>query len=254
MTLEQYFKDCEQATVPIRLIPSSLQKISLVINGAPLPCHQMFSKPAARLIMHFVSSLTCLLWSFFSDRRFDSEPSRLVKANTTRTGDETQHWTSERSRAQDSPLPLQTLAYRRKSDSSSAVSSTSASLLSSTHDGVSPSDPSPVLPLTPHTFAPLPRKLPSPPHDLRRFSLKELSGSNRTSILSHTYANAPRSAFLCDQDRIQTFEHHRGGEHPSPSSPQLRRTEASSLSRHGPAELWDKYGTNYSSSYPVRPW
>lgn len=187
-------------------------------------------------------------------QRFDSEPSRLVKANTTRTGAETQHWTSERSRAQDGPPPLQTLSNRRKSDSSSAVSSTSASFLSSTHDGVSPSDPSPVPPLTPHTSAPLPREPPSPRHDLHRSLLKELSGNNRTSIPSHTYTNAPRSAFLCDRDRIQTFGHHRGGDHPSPSSSQLHRTEAPSLSRHGPAELWDKYGTNYSSSYPVRPW
>ena len=87
----------------------------------------LFCMPAVRLFMHFGSSLTRLVWLFFfSDRRFDSEPSRLVKANTTRTGAETQHWTSERSHAQDSPPPLQTLAYRRKSDSSSAVSSTSA--------------------------------------------------------------------------------------------------------------------------------
>lgn len=62
MTLEQSFKDCEQATVPMRLIPSSLQKISLVIRDAPLPCHQTFSKPAVRLFMHFVSSLTCMIW------------------------------------------------------------------------------------------------------------------------------------------------------------------------------------------------
>ena len=203
--------------------------------------------------MHFVSSLTCLVWSFFSDRRFDSEPSRLVKTNTTRMGAETQHWTSERSLAQDSPPPLQTLTYRRTSDSSSAVSSTSASFLSSTHDRVSPSDPSPVLPLTPHTSAPLPRGPPSPRHDLHRSSLKELSGNNRASIPSHVYTNAPRSAFLYDRDRIQTSGYHRGGGHPSPSSPQLHRTEASSLSRHGSGELWDKY-TNYSSSYPVRPW
>jgi hypothetical protein len=253
MTLERFFKDCEQATVPMRLIPSSLQKICLVISSALL-CHQMFSKPAGRLFMHFVSLLTCLVWFSFLTRRFDSKPSRLVKTNTTRTGAETQHWTSERSRAQDCSPPLQTLTYRRKSDSSSAVSSTSASFLSSTHDGVSPSDPSPALPLTPHTSAPLPRGPPSPRHDLHRSSLKEMSGNNRSSIPSHTYTNAPRSAFLCDRDRIQTSGYHRGGGHPSPSSPQLHRTEASSLSRHGPAELWDKYGTNYSSSYPVRPW
>jgi hypothetical protein len=238
--------------VPVRLIPSSLQKINLDISKAHLPCHQIFSKPAARLSIHFVSSLTSFVWSFVSDRRFDSEPSRLAKANT-RTGAETQHWTSERSRVQDSSLPLQTLAYRRKSDSSSAVSSTSASFFSSSHDGVSPSDPSPVLPLTPHTSAPLPREPPSPPHDLHRSSLKGLSGNNRTSMSSHTYTNAPRSAFLCDRERIQTFGHHRGGDYPSPPSPQLHKTEAPPLSRHGRAELWDKYGTNYSSSYPVRP-
>lgn|SRR5216684_1968659 len=204
--------------------------------------------------MHYVSSLICLVWFFSSDRCFDLEPPRLAKVNTTHTGAETRHWTSERSCAQDSPPPLQTLAYRRKSDSSSAVSSTSASFLSSTPDGVSPSDPSPVLPLTPHTSAPLPREPPSTPHDLHPSSLKGLSGNNRTSIPSHTYTNAPRSAFVCDRDRIQTFGHHRGGDHPSSSSPQLHRTEASPTSRHGPAELWNKYGTNYSSSHPVRPW
>ena len=249
MILKQFFKDCEQATVPMRPILFSLQKITLVISGAPLPCHQMFSKPAIRLFMHFVSSLTCLVRFLFSDRRFDSELSRLVKASTTRTGAETQRCPSERSRAQDGPPPLQTLAYRRKSDSSSAVSSTSASFLSSTHDGVSLSDPSPVLPPTPQTSTPLSREPPSPPHDLHRPSLKEPSGNNRTSIPSHTYTSAPRSAHLCDRDRIQAFGHHRG-----PSSPQLHRTEASPLSGHGPTELWDKYGTNYSSSYPVRPW
>jgi hypothetical protein len=190
----------------------------------------------------------------FSDRRSDLEPSRLVKAITTGTGAETQDWTSERSCAQDSlPPPLKNLAYRRTSDSSSAVSSTSASFLSSTPDRAS--DPSPVLPFTPHTSAPLPREPPPPRRDLLPSSLKELSGNNRTSIPSpHTYTNAPRSAFVYDRDRIQTYGHHRGGDHPNPSSPQLSRTEASPTSRHGPAELWDKYGTNYSSSHPVRPW
>jgi hypothetical protein len=73
MTLEQFSKDCEQATVPMRLIPSSLQKISLVISGAPLPCHQMFSKPAARLFVHFVSSLTCSVgFSFLTDASIQS--------------------------------------------------------------------------------------------------------------------------------------------------------------------------------------
>ncbi len=188
---------------------------------------------------------------YFSDRRFDLEPSRLVKGNT---GAETRHWTSERSRAQDSPPPLQTLAYHRKSDSSSAVSSTSASFLSSTPDGVSPSDPSPVLPLTPHTSAHLPREPPSLLHDPHRSSLKELSGNNRSFIPSYTYTNALGSASISDRDRVQTFGHYRGGGHPSPSSQQLYRTEVSPSSRHGPAELWDKYGTNYSSSHPVRPW
>jgi hypothetical protein len=171
-------------------------------------------------------------------------------------GAETQHWTSERSCARDSSqLPLKTLAYRRTSDSSSAVSSMSASFLSKTPDGVSASDPSPVLPLTSHTSAPLPREPPPPRHDLLPSSLKELSGNDRTSIPSpHTYTNAPRSAFACDRDRIQTNGHHRGGDHASLSSPQLYRTEASPTNRHGPGDLWDKYGTNYPSSHPVRPW
>jgi hypothetical protein len=171
-------------------------------------------------------------------------------------GAETQHWTSERSCARDSsPPPLKTLAYRRTSDSSSAVSSMSASFLSTTPDGVSASDPSPVLPLTPHTSAPLPREPPPSRHELLPSSLKELSGNGRTSIPSpHTYTNAHRSAFVCDRDRIQTYGHNHGGDHQSLSSPQLHRTEASPTSRHGPDELWNKYGTNYSSSHPVRPW
>ena len=49
MTLEQFFKGCEQAMVPMRLIPSSLQQTSLVISGAPRLRHHMFSKPAARM-------------------------------------------------------------------------------------------------------------------------------------------------------------------------------------------------------------
>ena len=237
----------------MRLIPSSLQMINLVISGAPLLCHHMFSKPAARAFTHYV----CISDVFFSDRRFDLEPSRLVKAISTGTGAETRHWTSERSCAQDSPPPPpKTLAYRRTSDSSSAVSSTSASFLSSTPDGVSPSDPSPVLPFTPRTSAPLPREPPPPRHDLPLpSSVKEPSGNNRMTITSpHTYTNAPRSAFVYDRDRIQSYGHHRGGDRPSPSSPQLHKTDVSPTSRHGPAELWDKYGTNYSSTHPVRPW
>lgn len=184
------------------------------------------------------------------------EPSRFVKAITAGTGAETQLWTSERSCAQDRPPPpLETLAYRRTSDSSSAVSSTSASFLSSTPDKVSPSDPSPVLPLTPHASAPLPRE-PSPSrHDLLPFSVKEPSGNHRISISSpHTYTSAPRSAFVCDRERTQNLGHHHGGDHLRPSSPQAYKTEVSPTSRHGPAELWDKYGTNYTSSRPVRPW
>lgn len=180
----------------------------------------------------------------------------MVKAITTGMGAETQLRTSERSCAQDSsPPPLETLAYRRTSDSSSAVSSASASFLLSTPDKVSPSDPSPVLPFTPHTSAPLPREPPPPRHDLLPFSVKEPSGNHRTSIPSpHTFASAPRSAFVCDRERTQNFGYHRGGDHPRPSSPQPYKTEVSPTSRHGPAELWDKYGTNYTSSRPVRPW
>lgn len=54
MTLEQFFKDCEQVTVLMRPIPSSLQQISLVISGAPLLCHHMFSKFVARVFVHYV--------------------------------------------------------------------------------------------------------------------------------------------------------------------------------------------------------
>jgi hypothetical protein len=180
----------------------------------------------------------------------------LVKAITTGTGAETQRWTSERSCAQDSPPPpLETLAYRRTSDSSSAVSSTSASFLLSTPDKACPSDPSPVLPLTPHTSAPLPREPPPPRHDLFTSSVKELSGNRRTSIPPpHTYTSAPLSAFVSDRERFQNFGHNRGGDHANPSSPHPHKTEVSPTSIHGPAELWDKYGTNYTSSHPVRPW
>jgi hypothetical protein len=54
MILEQFFEDCEQATVSMRLIPSSLQQISLVISGAPHRCHHMFSKPAAGVFTRYV--------------------------------------------------------------------------------------------------------------------------------------------------------------------------------------------------------
>ena len=158
---------------------------------------------------------------------------------------ETQHWTSERSYPQDSPRFL-TLAPRRQSDSSSAVSSTSASFLSSTRDGASPSDPSPVLPLTPHTSVPLPRE----PQGSLPPSSKVLSGNSQTSIPSHTYTDPTRPMFFDDRERLQTYGRRHNDDHPS--SPQIHRTEASPLRK--PAELRDIYGVNYSNSHPVRPW
>lgn len=178
----------------------------------------------------------------FLNRQLDPEPLRLSK---TTPGTETQQWSSERSCSQDSPR-FKMLALRRPSDSSSALSSTPASFLSLTPDGVSPSDPSPVLPLTPHRSAPLPRE----PHDLHPSSFKELSGNNRASMPLHTYMDAPQPAFGYDRGRLQTYEHRHGGDHLSP--PQFHRTEVPST--HGPTEAWDKYGTKYSSSRPVRPW
>jgi hypothetical protein len=177
-----------------------------------------------------------------SDRHLDPGPPKVFKPTT---GAETQHWTSERSGSQDSPR-FNTLAYRGQSDSSSVVSSTSASFLSSAPDGVSPSDPSPVLPLIPHTSAPLPRE----PQDLLPSSMERLSGNNRTSMPSHTYTNAPRPPFVDDRERLPTYGRRCGDDHPSPL--QLHRMEASSS--RGPAELRDKYGVNYSNSRPVRPW
>ncbi|KAI0294874.1 hypothetical protein B0F90DRAFT_1218485 [Multifurca ochricompacta] len=165
-------------------------------------------------------------------------------------GVETQHWSSERSRSQDSAR-FKALAYRRPSDSSSAVTSTSASFLSSTPDGVSPSDPSPVLPLTPHTSAPLPRE----PHDLlTSSSLKELPGNNRTAMLSHTYMDPSRlpPPFGYDRDKYQTYGHRLGGAESFPLD-MLHKTEPSPT-LHEPVEFWDKYGANHSSSHPVRPW
>ncbi|KAI0288954.1 hypothetical protein BC826DRAFT_1035121 [Russula brevipes] len=175
-------------------------------------------------------------------QRLDLETPKLFKSTL---GAETQHWTSERSCSQDS-AQLQTLAYRRPSDSSSAVSSTSASFLSSTPDAVSPSDPSPVLPLTPHTSAPLSRE---PPHGSLP-STKELSGNNRAHGPSRAYIDASRPVFANDRDRLRTYGRHRGGDHTS--LPQRHRVEESPT--HEPAQLWDKYGTNYPSSHPVRPW
>jgi hypothetical protein len=160
-------------------------------------------------------------------------------------GAETQHWTSERSGSQDRPR-FNTLTYRRQSDSSSAVSSTSASFLSSAADGVSRSDPSPVLPLTPHTSVPL----PGGPQESHPFSMKELSGNNRTSMPSCTYTDTPRSPFIDNGEKHSTKGRRFGDEHSSQVL--LHRTEASSLC--GPAELQDKYGVNYLNSRPVRPW
>ncbi|KAI9451364.1 hypothetical protein BJY52DRAFT_1298106 [Lactarius psammicola] len=155
---------------------------------------------------------------------FDFEPPRSLD---TSMGGETHHWTPERSRSRDSTR-LKTLAHRRPSDSSSAVTSPSTSFLLSTPDGVSPSDPSPVLPLTPHTSAPLPRE----PHDSLPSSMKELSG------------------FGYDRDRPQSYGR-RGGAEAFPL-PQLK-TEVSPTF-HEPTKLWDRYGANHASSQPVRPW
>ena len=160
------------------------------------------------------------------------------------TGAETQYWTSERSGSQDTP-GFNTLAHRQ-SDSSSAVSSTSASFLSSAPDGISPSDPSPVLPLTVHTFAPLPRE----PQGLLPSSMKVLSGNSRTSMPPHAYTDAPRPPFIDDRERLPTYGRRCGDD--LPSSPRLHRTEASPA--RDPDELRDKYGINYSNSRPVRPW
>lgn len=173
---------------------------------------------------------------------YDCEPPRPLD---TTVGGETHRWTPERSRSRDSPR-LQTLAHRRPSDSSSAVTSPSTSFLLSTPDGVSPSDPSPVLPLTPHTSAPLPRE----PHDLLPSSMKELSGNNRTAISSHTYTGASRPGFGYDRDRPQPYGR-RGGAEVFPLVP--FKTEASPTF-HEPARLWDQYSANHASSQPVRPW
>jgi hypothetical protein len=178
-----------------------------------------------------------------SHRRFDQEPPRLFKSTT---GAETRHWASERSCIQDSPR-FKTLAYRRPSDSSSAVSSTSAPFFSAPPDGVSPSDPSPVLPLTPHMSAPFSRE----PHDLLSSPMKEVSGNNRMTIPSHTCTDAPRPATVCDRDRLQVCgPRRRSGDLPSPR--QAHRTEVSPTL--GPTELWNKRERKFSSSHPVRPW
>lgn len=152
--------------------------------------------------------------------------------NTT-TGVETRLWSSERSCSQGSPR-LKTLVYRRPSDSSSAVTSTSASLLSPTPDGVSPSDPSPVFPRD----------------NALRSSLKGPSGNHRTAMPSHTYTDAPQPLGY-DRDRPQTYGHRQDGAHVLPTH--LHKTETSPTFTQ-PGELWDKYGTNHSSSYRVRPW
>ena len=234
MTLEQFFRGCERVTVPMWLIPSPCQKNSLGISGARL-YHQMLRKLAIQVL----SVITDLL---ASDRHLDLEPHRPLKP-TTRV--ETQHWASERSCSQDSPR-FQTLAHRRQSDSSSAVSSTSASFLSSAPDGVSPSDPSPVSPLTPHTSTPF----PPGPQDSLPSSLKVLSGNSRTSMPPHTHRDTTRPVFFDDREKPQKYGRRSSDDHPSPQ--QLHRTEASPS--HKPAELRDIYGVNYSNSHPVRPW
>ncbi len=242
MTREPFSSDCERVTPLICLGPSPLhQKNSLIIAGVPLLHPQTLSK---LIITQSIRPFSCLmvgLCSVFA-RPFDFEPPRSLD---TSMGGETHHWTPERSRSQDSPR-LKTLAHRRPSDSSSAVTSPSTSFLLSTPDGVSPSDPSPVLPLTPHTSAPLPRE----PHDSLPSSMKGLSGNNRTVICSHTYTDAPRPGFGYDQDRPQSYGR-RGGAEAFPL-PQLK-TEASPTF-HEPVRLWDRYGANHASSQPVRPW
>jgi len=50
MTLEQFFRGCEQVMVPMWLIPSSHQKDSLGISGARL-CHQMPRKLAIQVFI-----------------------------------------------------------------------------------------------------------------------------------------------------------------------------------------------------------
>ena len=174
--------------------------------------------------------MVVLCW--LSDRQFGFEAPRSLD---TSMGGETHHWPSERSRSQDSSR-LSSLAHRRPSDSSSAVTSPSTSFLLSTPDGVSPSDPSPVLPREPHESFPSSRK--------------ELSGNNRTSISSHTYTDAPRPGFGYNRDKSQSYGR-RGGADVFPLPP--HKTEISPTF-HEPAKLWDPYGANHTSSQPVRPW
>jgi hypothetical protein len=185
-------------------------------------------------------------------RRSSSAPSNAQqfgfeapRSLDTSMGGETHHWPSERSRSQDSSR-LSSLAHRRPSDSSSAVTSPSTSFLLSTPDGVSPCDPSPVLPLTPHTSAPLPRE----PHESFPSSMKERSGNHRTAISSHTYTDAPGPGFGYDRDRPQSYGR-RGGADAFPLPPY--KTEISPTF-HEPARLWEPYGVNHASSRPVRPW
>lgn len=236
MTQEPFSSDCERVTP---LIYPPRQRNSLIIAGVLLRHPQTLSKLIIAQCIRPLSSLMVVLCSV-SDRPFYFEPPRTLD---TSMGGETHHWSSERSLSQDSPR-LRTLAHRRPSDSSSGVTSPSTSFLLSTPDGVSPSDPSPVLPLTPHTSAPLPRE----PHDSLPSSMKELSGNNRTAVSSHTYTDAP--GFGYDRDRSQSYGRRGGAEvFPLPLKAEVSPTF------HGATRLWDQYGANHHpSSQPVRPW
>jgi hypothetical protein len=240
VTREPFSSDCERLTPLICQRHTPRQKNSLIIAGVLLRPPQMLSKLIIAQSIHPLSSLMVVLcWVF--DRPFDFEPPRTLDTSMV----ETHHWSSERSRSQDSPQ-LRTFAHRRPSDSSSAVTSPSTSFLLSTPDGVSPSDPSPVLPLTPHTSGPLPREL----HDSFPTSMKELSGNNRTAISSHTYTDVPRPGFGYDRDRPQSYGR-RGGAEAFPLP--LIKAEVSPTF-HESTKLWDRYGANHASSQPVRPW
>ena len=239
MTREPFSSDCERAT-PL-IYPRPLQMNHLIIAGVLLRHPQTLSKLIIAQSIRPLSSLMVVSCSV-SDRPFDFEPPRTLD---TSMGGETHHWSSERSHSQGSPR-LRTLVHRRTSDSSSAVTSPSTSFLLSSPDGVSPSDPSPVLPLTPHTSAPLPRE----PHDSLPSSMKGLSGNNRTAIASHTNTDAPRPGFGYDRDRPQSYGR-RGGAEAFPLP--LLKTEVSPTF-HEPTKLWDQYGANHASSQPVRPW
>jgi hypothetical protein len=240
MTQEPFSSDCEQVT-PLSCLSHFPPHQKNITAGVLLQRPRMLSKLIITQSIRPMSPLMVVL-CWLSDRQFGFEAPRSLD---TSMGGETHHWPSERSRSQDSSR-LSSLAHRRPSDSSSAVTSPSTSFLLSTPDGVSPSDPSPVLPLTPHTSAPLPRE----PHESFPSSMKERSGNHRTAISSHTYTDAPGPGFGYDRDRPQSYGR-RGGADAFPLPPY--KTEISPTF-HEPARLWEPYGVNHASSRPVRPW